>query len=189
MRLRHPSWGQFRMIDGLSVGRARKKSWLPRDKGVAREKVNYKLRDLGCSLPRYGRAIRHSLPPVRTVRPGERTAAQAAEVASYSARPASRRGLIDEWVNVPCPAGWSGQAGTDTMPQGRVLLGTPRYTDPSCDTRCSGRRWITGCCRLYYGGMEHTTLLLLYSRFWHMFFTISGVSPRPSRTRSATATA
>jgi leucyl-tRNA synthetase len=90
---------------------------------------------------------------------------------------------IDGWVNVPCPqCGGAGKRETNTMPQwAGSCWYYLRYTDPHNDTAFADpeklKRWIP--VDVYFGGMEHTTLHLLYSRFWHLFLYDLGLVPSP----------
>jgi leucyl-tRNA synthetase len=88
---------------------------------------------------------------------------------------------IDSWVNVKCPkCGGSAKRETDTMPN---WAGSSwyylRYTDPTDDRELAStdklKYWMP--VDLYNGGMEHTTLHLLYSRFWHKFLFDLNVVP------------
>ena len=98
---------------------------------------------------------------------------------------------IDEWVNVKCPhCGGPAKRETDTMPQ---WAGSSwyylRYCDPHNDKELASRealeRWMP--VDWYNGGMEHTTLHLLYSRFWHKFLYDIGVvtTPEPYKKRTS----
>ena len=86
-----------------------------------------------------------------------------------------------EWVNTTCPkCGGPAKRETDTMPQ---WAGSSwyflRYMDPHCDTAPVSKEAVEywGPVDWYNGGMEHTTLHLLYSRFWHKFLYDIGVVP------------
>jgi leucyl-tRNA synthetase len=88
---------------------------------------------------------------------------------------------IDDWVNTKCPScGGAGKRETDTMPN---WAGSSwyylRYVDPNNDKAFAGgnllKYWIP--VDVYNGGMEHTTLHLLYSRFWHKFMFDQGLVP------------
>jgi leucyl-tRNA synthetase len=88
---------------------------------------------------------------------------------------------MDEWVNTSCPhCGGSAKRETDTMPQ---WAGSSwyflRYMDPRNKDALVGKSAIAYWNRVdwYNGGMEHTTLHLLYSRFWHKFLYDIGVVP------------
>lgn len=88
---------------------------------------------------------------------------------------------IETWVNTTCPkCGGPAKRETNTMPQ---WAGSSwyylRYTDPKNDQAFAGadkmKYWLP--VDLYFGGMEHTTLHLLYSRFWHIFLYDQGLVP------------
>ena len=86
---------------------------------------------------------------------------------------------MHDWVNVTCPkCGQNAKRETDTMPQ---WAGSSwyflRYMDPNCDTNLASPGAIDYWKEVdwYNGGMEHTTLHLLYSRFWHKFLYDIGV--------------
>ena len=90
---------------------------------------------------------------------------------------------IEEWVNTTCPhCGGPAKRETDTMPQ---WAGSSwyflRYMDPHCDTALASKEALAYWSPVdwYNGGMEHTTLHLLYSRFWHKFLYDIGVVPTP----------
>ena len=97
---------------------------------------------------------------------------------------------MTDWVNTTCPkCGGAAQRETDTMPQ---WAGSSwyflRYMDPHNDrgVRLVRRRSNTGRpVDWYNGGMEHTTLHLLYSRFWHKFLYDIGVVPDEGAVRQA----
>jgi leucyl-tRNA synthetase len=89
--------------------------------------------------------------------------------------------LITDWVNTTCPkCGGPAKRETDTMPQ---WAGSSwyflRYTDPQNDRALASRERLNYWTPVdwYNGGMEHTTLHLLYSRFWHKFLYDIGVAP------------
>ncbi|NMA00675.1 MAG: class I tRNA ligase family protein, partial [Clostridiaceae bacterium] len=105
------------------------------------------------------------------------------EVKSYEPTDTGESPLasLTEWVNTTCPrCGGSAKRETDTMPQ---WAGSSwyfiRYTDPRCDTGIASKEamkyWLP--VDWYNGGMEHTTLHLLYSRFWNQFLYDQGVVP------------
>ncbi|HPU58278.1 MAG TPA: class I tRNA ligase family protein, partial [Candidatus Avimonas sp.] len=90
---------------------------------------------------------------------------------------------IEDWVNVTCPkCGGPAKRETDTMPQ---WAGSSwyflRYTDPHNDNELASKEALEYWTPVdwYNGGMEHTTLHLLYSRFWHKFLYDIGVVPTP----------
>jgi leucyl-tRNA synthetase len=91
--------------------------------------------------------------------------------------------LIEDWVNVPCPAcGQPAKRETDTMPN---WAGSSwyylRYFDPHNNQQFADQAKLDywGMVDMYLGGMEHTTLHLLYSRFWHQFGYDQGLLPTP----------
>ncbi len=176
-------------LDGLSVERAKEKitAWLE-EKGLGTPKVNYKLRDWVFSRQRYwGEPI-----PIvicdecgYVPLPEEELPLLLPEVDSYEPTDNGESPLtkIPEWVNTRCPkCGRPARRETDTMPQ---WAGSSwyflRYCDPHCDTAIASREaldyWLP--VDWYNGGMEHTTLHLLYSRFWHRFLYDIGVVPTP----------
>jgi leucyl-tRNA synthetase len=99
--------------------------------------------------------------------------------------------VIDEWVNTTCPeCGGPAKRETNTMPQ---WAGSSwyylRYTDPKNDQMFASpeklKYWLP--VDTYFGGMEHTTLHLLYSRFWNIFLKDQVLVPvsEPSASRTA----
>ena len=164
-------------LDGLSVADAKKKiiEFLE-EKGIGHAKVNYKLRDWVFSRQRYwGEPI----PIIHCDKCGyvplkeEDLPLELPEVESYMPSDDGESPLarMDSWVNVKCPkCGGDAKRETDTMPQ---WAGSSwyflRYTDPN-NKEALPVDW-------YNGGMEHTTLHLLYSRFWHRFLYDEGVVP------------
>jgi leucyl-tRNA synthetase len=159
--------------------------WLE-EKGLGKRKVNYKLRDWVFSRQRYWGepiplvhcdkcgwvAIDDSelplvLPEIDTFEPGENGESPLAK--AY------------DWINTTCPkCGGKAQRETDTMPQ---WAGSSwyflRYIDPHNDKEFASKEaleyWLP--VDWYNGGMEHTTLHLLYSRFWHKFLYDIGAVP------------
>ncbi|MDR3090831.1 MAG: leucine--tRNA ligase [Clostridiales bacterium] len=174
-------------LDGMSVAEAKAAAskWL-REKGYGAEKINYKLRDWVFSRQRYwGEPI----PIVRCEKCGYAALPEGElpltlpEVESYTQTDDGQSPLskIPEWVNTTCPkCGGPAQRETDTMPQ---WAGSSwyflRYTDPdNAEAPASPENlkyWTP--VDWYNGGMEHTTLHLLYSRFWHKFLYDIGVAP------------
>ena len=91
--------------------------------------------------------------------------------------------VIQDWVNVSCPeCGGGARRETDTMPN---WAGSSwyfmRYTDPKCDSGPASKANLSYWMMVdwYNGGMEHTTLHLLYSRFWYKFLFDIGLAPGP----------
>jgi leucyl-tRNA synthetase len=88
---------------------------------------------------------------------------------------------LDDWKNTTCPkCGGKAERETDTMPQ---WAGSSwyflRYMDPHNNNALASKEALEYWCPVdwYNGGMEHTTLHLLYSRFWHKFLYDEGVVP------------
>lgn len=176
-------------LNGLEVKEAREKisDWLE-EKGIGKRKVNFKLRDWVFSRQRYwGEPIpliyceKCGWVPV----PEEELPVVLPEVESYEPTDTGESPLanIREWVETTCPkCGGKGERETDTMPQ---WAGSSwyflRYTDPHNDKELASKEnldyWLP--IDWYNGGMEHTTLHLLYSRFWHKFLYDCGVVPTP----------
>ena len=159
--------------------------WLG-DKGLGHEKVNYKLRDWVFSRQRYwGEPI----PLVYCEEcgwvplPESELPLRLPEVKSYETTDDGESPLahMDEWVNTTCPhCGGPAKRETDTMPQ---WAGSSwyylRYMDPHNPAALVGKEAIDYWHQVdwYNGGMEHTTLHLLYSRFWHKFLYDLGLVP------------
>ena len=174
-------------LNGLTVKEAIPvmKKWLE-EKGIGHEKVNYKLRDWVFSRQRYwGEPI----PLVHCDKcgwvplPEEQLPLLLPEVSSYEPTDNGESPLatMTDWVNTTCPCcGGPAQRETDTMPQwagsSRYFL---RYMDPHNDKALASQEALRywGQVDWYNGGMEHTTLHLLYSRFWHKFLYDLGVVP------------
>ena len=174
-------------LTGLSVEDAKKKviDYLE-EKGIGTRKVNYKLRDWVFSRQRYwGEPIPMvycedcgwvpipeselplELPNIEDYEPGENGESPLAK--------------HTEWVNTKCPhCGKPAKRETDTMPQ---WAGSSwyylRYMDPHNKNHLASKEALDywGPVDWYNGGMEHTTLHLLYSRFWHKFLYDIGVVP------------
>ena len=174
-------------LDGLSVAEAKKRitEWLT-ENGVGEKKVNYKLRDWVFSRQRYwGEPIplvyceKCGWVPV----PEDQLPVLLPDVDNYEPTDSGESPLskIDSWVNTTCPCcGGPAKRETDTMPQ---WAGSSwyflRYADPHCDTALARweelKYWLP--VDWYNGGMEHTTLHLLYSRFWNLFLYDIGAIP------------
>ena len=174
-------------LDGLSVTDAKKKviEYLEENK-IGSKKVNYKLRDWVFSRQRYwGEPIPMvyceccgwqpideedlplTLPEIDDFKPGENGESPLAK--------------LDSWINTTCPkCGKPAKRETDTMPQ---WAGSSwyflRYMDPHNNNELASKEALNywGQIDWYNGGMEHTTLHLLYSRFWHKFLYDIGVVP------------
>ena len=176
-------------LNGLSVEDAKKKiqEWLS-EKGLGSVKTNYKLRDWVFSRQRYwGEPI----PMVHCEKcgyvplPESELPLLLPNVDSYEPTDNGESPLakITDWVNTTCPCcGAPAKRETDTMPQ---WAGSSwyflRYCDPHNDKELASKEALEYWCPIdwYNGGMEHTTLHLLYSRFWHKFLYDIGVVPNP----------
>lgn len=175
------------MLDGLSVEEAKVKiiDWLTH-KGRGKAKVNYKLRDWVFSRQRYwGEPI----PIVHCDKcgyvplPESELPLKLPMVDSYEPTENGESPLanITDWVETTCPkCGGKAHRETDTMPQ---WAGSSwyylRYMDPHNKEALASKEAIDYWSPVdwYNGGMEHTTLHLLYSRFWHKFLYDLGVVP------------
>ncbi len=160
-------------------------AWLT-EKGIGEEKVNYKLRDWVFSRQRYwGEPI----PMVKCEKCGwvplseDQLPLLLPEVESYEPTDDGESPIskMTDWVNTTCPCcGGPAKRETDTMPQ---WAGSSwyflRYMDPHNDKALASREAMEYWSPVdwYNGGMEHTTLHLLYSRFWHKFLYDIGVVP------------
>ena len=159
--------------------------WLE-DKGIGKAKVNYKLRDWVFSRQRYwGEPI----PMVWCEHcgwvplPEDQLPLLLPDVESYEPTDDGESPLskMTDWVNTTCPhCGGPAKRETDTMPQ---WAGSSwyflRYMDPHNDKALASKEALDYWSPVdwYNGGMEHTTLHLLYSRFWHKFLYDIGVVP------------
>ena len=156
------------------------------EQGFGKEKVNYKLRDWVFSRQRYwGEPI----PLVNCEKcgwvalPEEQLPLVLPQVESYEPTDDGESPLskMTDWVNTTCPCcGGPAKRETDTMPQ---WAGSSwyflRYMDPLNDKALASKEALDYWSPVdwYNGGMEHTTLHLLYSRFWHKFLYDIGVVP------------
>ena len=174
-------------LNGLSVenAKARITEWLT-DKGLGTESVKYKLRDWVFSRQRYwGEPI----PIVRcdtcgyVALPESELPLLLPEVENYETTDTGESPLaaMTDWTNTTCPkCGGPAVRETDTMPQ---WAGSSwyflRYADPHNDRALASKEMLDYWTPVdwYNGGMEHTTLHLLYSRFWHKFLYDIGVVP------------
>ena len=176
-------------LNGLEVKDAKEKMIkFLEEKGIGQAKTNYKLRDWVFSRQRYwGEPI----PIVHCDKCGYVPIDESElplllpEVESYMPTDNGESPLaaMTDWVNTTCPCcGGPAKRETDTMPQ---WAGSSwyflRYTDPHNDKALASPEaleyWLP--VDWYNGGMEHTTLHLLYSRFWHKFLYDQGVVPTP----------
>ena len=184
-------------LNGMKVAQA-KETMVNRltELGVGERKVNFKLRDWVFSRQRYwGEPIpvvhcpACGMVPV----PEDQLPVVLPNVEHYEPTddgesPLSR---MDSWVNTTCPCcGAPAKRETDTMPQ---WAGSSwyflRYTDPHNDKEYASQEALDYWMPVdwYNGGMEHTTLHLLYSRFWHLFLHDIGVvkAPEPYQKRTS----
>ncbi len=184
-------------LNGFSVAQAKEKitAWLV-EKGLGEPKVNFKLRDWVFSRQRYWGE------PIPLVYcedcgwvpiPEDELPLRLPDVKNYDP-PESGESLLatmTDWVNTACPCcGKPAKRETDTMPQ---WAGSSwyflRYMDPHNGEALAGSEALAywGPVDWYNGGMEHTTLHLLYSRFWHRFLYDIGVVryPEPYKKRTS----
>ena len=176
-------------LNGLSGEEAKAKmiAWLE-ENGKGHAKVNYKLRDWVFSRQRYwGEPI----PMVKCEKcgwqplPESELPLRLPEITDFEPGENGESPLArhTEWVNTTCPCcGGPAVRETDTMPQ---WAGSSwyflRYMDPHNDKELASKEALEYWSPVdwYNGGMEHTTLHLLYSRFWHKFLYDIGVVPKP----------
>jgi leucyl-tRNA synthetase len=174
-------------LNGMTVKEAipAMRNWVI-EKGIGRSKVNYKLRDWVFSRQRYwGEPI----PMVKCPKcgwvpiPESELPLLLPDVKNYQTTDDGESPLahMDSWVNTTCPqCGGPAKRETDTMPN---WAGSSwyflRYMDPHNDDALVGKEAVDYWNEVdwYNGGMEHTTLHLLYSRFWHKFLYDIGVVP------------
>ncbi len=174
-------------LDGMSVEEAKVAitKWLT-DNSKGHEKVNFKLRDWVFSRQRYWGE------PIPIVKcedcgyvpiPESELPLRLPKVDSYEPTDTGESPLakMTDWVNTTCPhCGKPAKRETDTMPQ---WAGSSwyflRYMDPHNDKELVSKEAVNywGPVDWYNGGMEHTTLHLLYSRFWYKFLYDIGVVP------------
>ena len=177
------------MLDGLTVDDAKKKiiDWLTAE-GKGHAKVNYKLRDWVFSRQRYwGEPI----PIVHCEKCGyvpideSELPLKLPKVESYEPTDSGESPLakMTDWIETVCPhCGGKALRETDTMPQ---WAGSSwyylRYMDPHNNKELASKDALKYWSPVdwYNGGMEHTTLHLLYSRFWHKFLYDIGIVPTP----------
>ncbi|MBQ9307209.1 MAG: leucine--tRNA ligase [Clostridia bacterium] len=184
-------------LNGMKVADA-KKAIIEKltEMGVGHEKVNFKLRDWVFSRQRYwGEPIpiihceKCGMVPV----PESELPVVLPNVDDYEPTDSGESPLstMTDWVNVKCPCcGGDAKRETDTMPQ---WAGSSwyflRYTDPHNDQAFASKEALDYWMPVdwYNGGMEHTTLHLLYSRFWHLFLHDIGVvsAPEPYQKRTS----
>ena len=176
-------------LNGLEVKEAKKViiDWLA-EKGLGKARINFKLRDWVFSRQRYwGEPI----PIVHCPHCGPVAVSEDSlpillpEVESYEPTDTGESPLsaMRSWVETTCPScGAAAERETDTMPQ---WAGSSwyflRYVDPKNDKALADPELLSRYLPVdwYNGGMEHTTLHLLYSRFWHKFLFDIGAVPTP----------
>lgn len=184
-------------LNGLEVADAKQKilAWLV-EKGIGTKKVNFKLRDWVFSRQRYwGEPI----PIVHCDKcgyvplPESELPLMLPEVESYEPTDNGESPLaaMTDWVETTCPhCGGKAHRETDTMPQ---WAGSSwyflRYIDPHNKDAFASKEELDYWLPIdwYNGGMEHTTLHLLYSRFWHKFLYDQGLvsTPEPYQKRTS----
>ena len=177
------------MLDGLTVDDAKVKiiDWLTKE-GKGHSKVNYKLRDWVFSRQRYwGEPIPivHCdkcgyVPIDESELPLTLPMVESYEPTDNGESPLAK---MTDWIETTCPCcGGKAHRETDTMPQ---WAGSSwyylRYMDPHNKNALASKEALEYWAPVdwYNGGMEHTTLHLLYSRFWHKFLYDIGVVPTP----------
>ncbi len=185
------------LLNGLSVADAKVKiiEFLT-EKKIGHEKTNFKLRDWVFSRQRYwGEPI----PIVQCEKcgyvalPESELPLELPEVESYMPTDNGESPLahMTEWMKTTCPCcGGPALRETDTMPQ---WAGSSwyflRYTDPHNDKELASKEALKYWMPVdwYNGGMEHTTLHLLYSRFWHRFLYDEKIVPCPEPYKKRTS--
>ena len=176
-------------LNGLSVADAKQKiTEFLAEKGIGHAKTNFKLRDWVFSRQRYwGEPIPvvHCEKCGYVALPESELPLELPEVESYMPTDNGESPLahMTDWVKTTCPCcGGPAMRETDTMPQ---WAGSSwyflRYTDPKNDKELASKEALNYWMPVdwYNGGMEHTTLHLLYSRFWHRFLYDEKVVPCP----------
>jgi len=171
--------------DGLTSAEGRRRLTAEaKARGLGEGTVQYRLKDWGISRQRYwGTPIPMIHCPACGVVPvrDDQLPVELPKVAEFTGRGDSPLAAIAEFVNVACPTcGGAARRETDTMPN---WAGSSwyflRYTDPDNDAALADparlKYWTP--VDWYNGGMEHTTLHLLYSRFWHKFLYDIGMVP------------
>ena len=174
-------------LNGMTVKEAipAMKKWVT-EQGIGHPKTNFKLRDWVFSRQRYwGEPI----PLVNCEKcgwvplPEDQLPLLLPEVESYELTDDGESPLskMTDWVNTTCPCcGGPAKRETDTMPQwAGSCWYFLRYMDPHNDKALASKEALEYWSPVdwYNGGMEHTTLHLLYSRFWHKFLYDIGVVP------------
>ena len=184
-------------LTGMTVEEAKKAitNWLE-ENGKGHAKVNFKLRDWVFSRQRYwGEPIPMVYCPHCGWQPlpESELPLRLPEITDFEPGPEGESPLArhQEWVNTTCPGcGGPAKRETDTMPQ---WAGSSwyflRYCDPHNDKEFASQEALDYFMPVdwYNGGMEHTTLHLLYSRFWHLFLHDLGLvkAPEPYQKRTS----
>ena len=184
-------------LNGMEVAEAKKAiiEYLEKE-NIGTQKTNYKLRDWVFSRQRYwGEPI----PIVHCDKcgyvplPEDQLPLELPDVESYMPTDNGESPLaaMRSWVETTCPCcGGPAERETDTMPQ---WAGSSwyflRYMDPHCKDAIASKEALEYWSPVdwYNGGMEHTTLHLLYSRFWHKFLYDIGAVPSPEPYQKRTA--
>ena len=184
-------------LDGMKVAQAKEAiiEYLEKN-GLGEKKVNYKLRDWVFSRQRYwGEPI----PMVKCEKCGWQPLPESSlpltlpDITDFEPGPDGESPLArhTDWVKTTCPCcGGPATRETDTMPQ---WAGSSwyflRYMDPHCKDALASKEALEYWSPVdwYNGGMEHTTLHLLYSRFWHKFLYDIGVVPTAEPYQKRTA--
>lgn len=175
------------ILDGLKSAEAKEKMIKHLEtEGIGKAKVNYKLRDWVFSRQRYwGEPIPivHCEKCGYVAVPESELPLRLPEIEDFESLEGGESPLenITSWVNTKCPkCGGPAKRETDTMPQ---WAGSSwyflRYLDPKNDKELVSNEAIKYWMPVdwYNGGMEHTTLHLLYSRFWYKFLYDIGIAP------------
>lgn len=176
-------------LNGMDIHKATQKVMDYMEKeGMGKRKVSYRLRDWIFSRQHYwGEPIPiiHCKDDGAVAVPDKDLPVLLPEVKNYEPADSGESPLasVEDWVNVECPkCARPAKRETDTMPN---WAGSSwyylRYYDPKNDKAFADKKKLEywGAVDLYLGGMEHTTLHLLYSRFWHQFFYDQGLVPTP----------
>ena len=184
-------------LNGLTPKAAKKSilEWLSANK-KGNEKINFKLRDWVFSRQRYwGEPI----PVVHCEKCGYVSLKESdlplklPDLEKFETSPDGESPLVyaKDWVNTTCPkCGGKAKRETDTMPQ---WAGSSwyflRYLDPKNSSELASSEAIKYWMPVdwYNGGMEHTTLHLLYSRFWYKFLYDIGIAPSPEPYKKRTS--
>ncbi|HEX5798272.1 MAG TPA: leucine--tRNA ligase, partial [Candidatus Saccharimonadales bacterium] len=176
-------------LNGMDIHKATQKVMdYMEEKGMGKRKISYRLRDWIFSRQHYwGEPIPiiHCPADGAVAVPDKDLPVVLPEVKNYEPTDTGESPLasVEEWVNTKCPkCGKAAKRETDTMPN---WAGSSwyylRYYDSKNDKAFADDKKLKywGAVDMYLGGMEHTTLHLLYSRFWHQFFYDQKLVPTP----------